>query len=238
VSELMLNNCWASSAGTGLGGAATENGVLVSPGSGTINGVSIENSMLTHNKGAGASVVGGSNISISSSQVFCNSQVGSAQRSGVEIGAGVSGCIVTDNPIGDGGYFAGSNLQAYGVDIALGASGFVVRGNGVQGNVTGGIRDLSAVGVPRSVSGNVGYSNAYRGEAVIASGSSSVAIPHGLSVTPAPSDILLSPLGGLAAVGITSFWVSATSATTVTVTASGPVSGNFYFTWDAKSAGA
>ncbi len=238
VSEVMIDASWASSAGTGLTGASTENGFYFNQGSGTINGITISNSIISHDKGAGIQIASGTNISINSNQIFANSQIGSGVRSGVEVGGGVSKWMLNNNIIGDGGFFSGSNLQAYGLNIASGSStNFTVRGNIMTGNITGAMLDSSANTVTKSVNGNSGYVNAYRGEAVITTGTSSATFTHGLSVTPAVSDILLSPLGSLVSVGVTSFWVSATTATTITVTSSNITTGGLYFTWDAKTAG-
>jgi hypothetical protein len=88
------------------------------------------------------------------------------------------------------------------------------------------------------VTGNIGYKNSNRGQATLLSGNTSTIFSHNLNATPNTYDILLSPLTSAALSGISSYWVTATTATTITVTVNTAATSNFYFVWDAKTAGA
>jgi len=231
--------CWASSNGTALAGPTLENGISINAGTGNISAVCFAEPQCTNNVGAGIAMYALQEVSIDNPHVFCNSTIGSAVRSGIEVAANVGSFSIVGGFSGKGGLFP-TNNQAYGINVATGASaGYVIRDVNVLANVTGGIFDGgTGGGVGKTVAGNFGYTNSGRGEQQILSGNASLAFNHGLSVTPNVYDILLTPMQNRSSVGITSFWVSATSATQITVTANAAVSGNFFFVWDAKSAGA
>jgi hypothetical protein len=232
-----FSNCWASSNGSANFSTTTNNGVYFGPGAGTINGINFADLRATNQKGAGVKIDGGVNINFSSPQIFSNSTVGSAARDGFEVAAGVSNWSISGGGCGIGGLF-GTNFQRYGISVAAGASNnYTIRGVIVTGNVTGPILDGGSGG-QKSVQGNPGYVNAYRGALLLPSGSSSAVINHGLSVTPAQTDFLLQPTSDINANGIARYWVSAVSATTFTITANAAATGNQFFAWDAKSAGA
>jgi hypothetical protein len=236
---ITLTNCWSASNGTAAAGTTLEQGIDIAASSGgVINGVNISNSLMTNNKGAGITLRNGANVLIQGCQVYDNSTIGSAVRSGIEVSPNVSNFIIAGNTIGSGGLFGGANNQQYGILIAAGASvNYAVYGNLLVGNVTGGMSNLATANVSGKVWGNPGYQTAARGQGQINSGASSAVVNHGLSVTPNIFDFILQQEQSKAAVGIADFWVSATTSTTFTVVSNVVTTGNFLFVWDVRSAG-
>lgn len=160
VTDITIEDCWASSNGTGLASAATENGVWISATTGPIDGIEFQNMRITNNKGAGVQYDSGNRIQFSDCQVFCNSQVGVAARSGYEIAASVSNWEITGGYSGNGGRLfvvTGVNKQKYGISVAAGSSdSYNIRGVNVDNNQTAGISDLGT-GTRKRVSQNTGY---------------------------------------------------------------------------------
>jgi hypothetical protein len=139
----------------------------------------------------------------------------------------------------------GSNLgngQAVpgGYGLAFnGASNQVrVLGGSFLGNTTGSILNQSS-GADNVISGSpVGYVTNNEGTGSVAMSNSSVAITHGLSFTPILANIMVTPNSSLAASSITSYWVSASDATTFTLNTNTAVSGTaFNFAWRAGAHG-
>lgn len=160
LTDSTFSNCWSASNGTGLASAGTENGIWISPLSGPIDGLTFDCWRIINNKGAGIQLDGGLNISITNPQIFCNSQVGSAVRSGIEIAASTSSFSILGGFIGKGGRIGqvtGVNNQKYGIQVAAGVSNnYIIDSVNVRGNVTGGILD-GGTGTSRYVSRNLGY---------------------------------------------------------------------------------
>jgi hypothetical protein len=239
VFDSTFNNCWASSNGVSNLGVTQNNGIYFSGGSGSINGISFNGGRVTNNKGAGVKNNDGStNIHFNGMQVFSNSTVGSGQRSGYEIGAGVSDWSIIGGKSGAGGLFGGGNNQRYGIEVAAGSSDrYVVQGVNLMGNVTGPMLD-GATGTVRSVAGNPGYVNARRGSVTLPNGASSVVVNHGLNATPIQTDIIVLPLVDINTGGVARWWVSAATATTFTLSVNAAATADLFFTWDAKAGGA
>jgi hypothetical protein len=162
-----------------------------------------------------------------------NSQAGSGAKHGIEIGADVSQFHISGGTCGLGGEFA-TNNQAYGININTGSSDYYsITGVNVLGNVTGGITD-SGSGTNKHIYGNYGYRTSNAGTATVTNGNSSVSVDHGLAVTPAVSDILLTPTADPSV----RYWVSATTSTQFTITLSAAASGDKTFGWSARVKGA
>lgn len=96
----------------------------------------------------------------------------------------------------------------YSVQTATEDSTVTIRGNTVT-------KPLSTVAT-RSISGNPGFTTEASGEVSLASGATSRTITHTLAMTPLKGQVQLTPTSSLAAPA-TKMWVSAVSASTITV---------------------
>jgi hypothetical protein len=239
VTDLSLVNCWGSSNGTGGGGTNLNNGFVCNQGTGQINGVTLNDFMAVNNQGAGAYLVAGSNISILNSKVYTNSQLGSAVRSGIEVAGNFAGFKILNTDSGAGGPFT-PNLQAYGLTIAAGCLNYVVANNNLAGNVTGALLNSATIGTNSRVYGNIGYINATRFSAQVPNGQglAGVAVNHGLSVAPGQADVLLQPTVNVSSVGVAQYWVSAVSATQITINTNANTTNALFFAVDIRTAGA
>ena len=232
VAELSLNACWASSCGT----STNAGGLLVNSAVGGVKGLQITGGSFTNNKGGGLVFLAGSKIDLVNVQSFCNSTAGSGLKHGIEFGAGVSDWSVIGGSSGLGGIF-GTNMQGYGIMVDAGAStNYRIIGCDVTGNVTGGISD-GGTGV-KNIYGNQGFVTSNTGEFQLLSGTSSISVPHGLSIAPNIYDISVTPLTNIAAGGVTTWWVSAVSATTFTVSSNTNATAGLFFSYIVRTKGA
>jgi len=105
----------------------------------------------------------------------------------------------------------------------------------LSGNVTGPL-----VGTPTGkllVKDCEGFVTKTKGTAVIATGTSSIVVTHGLGATPASKELIKLSLGtDLGAAGLSRMlWVSAVGATTFTVNSHVNTTGNYTFGWEAEA---
>lgn len=99
-----------------------------------------------------------------------------------------------------------------GVQAQVGATGAIIEDN----HIVGASASIAIVGQADSViRRNTGYPTEGSGTAVVANGTTSVAVAHGLQRTPAAKDIILTRTNGGGS--STQFWVSATSSTAFTI---------------------
>jgi hypothetical protein len=144
---------------------------------------------------------------------------------------------VTDNMFDtiSSGAAAGGTAKA-AIDLSSGTPTNAI----VQANhfLATGLAYATAAVVPGSGSGhlirdNKGWVTEAKGTATVANGTTSVAVTHGLSVTPALSDIKVTPTNDPTTT--VRWWVSAVSATTFTITTSGnPGASGATFAWQAQ----
>jgi len=222
VCQFSAVNCWgATSSATAGAGFAT-----LATGGGTIIGVLLTAFRAINNKGYGIVIGSGSKIQLVNCQSTANSQSGSGVYHGLGVANNISNWTVV------GGLFGASDsiatLQGYGIFIGTGNTNYSIVGANLNGNVTGPILDASNTGI---LLANQGYINAKAGLATITGGTASVAVTHGLSYTPTVQDVLLTPLVNLGAWGVNSFWVSAATSTTFTISVNANATVDIYFSW-------
>lgn len=131
------------------------------------------------------------------------------------------------------GLFGGT--QAYGLFINTGCDQFVVSGNNLMGNATGSMLDGSSATADKTVQGNIGYRTSNNGTGTVASGTTSIVVPHGLAVAPRVQDIMLTRQGTNA--GSTDMYPSNPTATSFTINLVAAPSINAPITWSARIAG-
>lgn len=233
VAEITMTAPWGASCGVTDNG----HGIFVNPGAGTITGISMTVPRCINNRGAGIRINGGRDITITNPQCFANSQQGSALHDGISVAAGVEKFSIIGGKSGAGGLF-GTNNQRYGINVESGASNnYAIIGVDVLGNVTGGIND-GGTGGEKHIYGNVGYRTSQQGSALISSGTSSVTVNHGLSVTPAQTDFITIPTVNISAVGITNWWVDNVTSTSFRINTNANVTANTFFAWTVRTRGA
>lgn len=153
---------------------------------------------------------------------------------GLSIAAGMTNFTVIGNTFGPAGGFGGN---AYGIWTAAGATDeLIIVGNHLEGNGTSNFANvISPVTAAQIVRDNLGYISAASGSATIGSAATSVTVTHGLSGTPPLANILLTMISGLGSAQVV--WVSATGATTFTVTAGAAPGTTIGFNWRAALSG-
>lgn len=243
VYQLNFNNCWASTNGTDNVSNTLNNGVYINPGAGAIDGLSFSSLQAVNNNGSGFRLgVGGGaikNINISDPQIYCNSLQGVNARAGVEIEASITDWSIIGGSIGRGGVFdAVANNQSYGIDVFAGTGDvYTIHGVNLTGNGIAGMRNLATGTVARSIVGNPGFKNANQGAAVLAGGTTSIVVNHGLDVTPAPADLVVVPAQDMGA-SIARWWADTITATQFTIRTNASTAGTTQFTWWARVMGA
>jgi hypothetical protein len=138
------------------------------------------------------------------------------------------------------GIRAGGSLslgsQKYGVLVNAGSSDRYTITGDVTENTTAGILD-SGTGLDKVINAR-GYTSRNKGTSAVAVGTSSIAVTHGLNLTPTAKDILITPTVSLSGSGISSWWVSAVSSTTFTISVNTNVTSvDFTFGWTVNAGG-
>ncbi|HEX7315542.1 MAG TPA: glycosyl hydrolase family 28-related protein [Pyrinomonadaceae bacterium] len=122
-----------------------------------------------------------------------------------------------------------TNNQQWGIWITASAGDFTIESNNLQWNNTGAINNLAGIGLNKRIRNNRGYATENSGRATIPTGSTTVNVTHNLGVTPSSQHVRITPIS---AGNNVFYYVTATSATTFTVTLSGnPGAGGFQFGW-------
>lgn len=132
------------------------------------------------------------------------------------------------------GLFTGQ--QGYGIFVGAGCDQFRISDCNLVGNATGPILDGTSNSADKIISGNIGYRTSNRGQAVIATGNTTVVVNHGLNVTPDAADIQLTR-GSSNASSVDLFAGSITSTQFTINTAPAP-SSDITVNWSVRSKGA
>lgn len=159
-----------------------------------------------------------------------NSNTATNVNSGLFVDNGTQGLRVNGGSFGSEDEFSAS--QKFGIVLSGSASEVRISGVDVTGNATGGIDDIGASDLV--IRDCVGYRTNNRGAATITSGGTSVTVNHGLAVTPAKEDIMVTPASDPGQ----RFWVSSTTSTQFTITTNAAVPSDAFFGWAAGVKGA
>ena len=208
-------------------------GVLIagqSSSTGRLERVRFDSCDILLNEQAGAYLTNCRDIHFIGCNVQGNSVAGAGSFAGLFADTGVQGLQVTGGTFGGGDEFAAT--QSYGIGLAAPASQIRIAGVDLGGNATGPLSDSGASDVV--IRDCVGYRTSNAGAATVASGTSSIAVTHGLAATPAKEDVLITPVADV----VERYWVSATTSTTFTITLSANAAANRFFGWRASVKGA
>jgi len=151
IADVTITNGWANTSGAGSGI------VFNNP---QIDGVTIAATAIDSNAQYGVVINSGAvNVAITGSRILNNSMSSSGSYDGIAVGSGVSGFSITDNQIGNGGWFNLSGHsdvhQRWAVNINANAGGgFVVSNNRGFNNTAGMVNDQTST-TNKSITGNV-----------------------------------------------------------------------------------
>lgn len=205
-------------------GISAENGALISADGGQISGQSIANLIATDGSNISAKsakILGGDNGVISSSGstiVVTNAEINN--NSTLSLYAQTGGHIIANSANYQKTVGTDSNK-----DAVVSAGGKITAINGVGGNAQ----------KPDVQTGNgiivKGGRSSNSGQAVIASGGSSIVVTHGLSDT--PFSVTATPNGNISPA--TKWWCGARTATTFTIFVDANLSSAMLFYWNATT---
>lgn len=221
VPRACFSNCWFSS--------HTQAGIYIDNlGTGVITGLQFIGGHAISNAGSGLLCQDSADMQV------IGGQYGENAGYGIAMGADVSNFIITACDIGSTGGL-GANVLG-GVVIAAGASDhYRIIGNDITGNTGGNLLD-GGTGTDKIISNNIGHKSRATGTAALGAGLTSVAVTHGLAGTPPVSNIKLTPVAD--PLLSTKWWISATGATTFTITVNtAPGGAGTTFGWSASLAG-
>lgn len=150
IADVTITNGWANTS-LNASGISFENAQT--------DGVTIAATAVDSNAQYGIVLDKGVNVGISDSRILNNSMSGSGKYDGIGVGAGVSAFSITNNQIGNGGWFNVSGHsdihQRWAVNISASAGGgFVVSNNRGFNNTQGMVNDQTA-SHNKSIIGNV-----------------------------------------------------------------------------------
>ncbi|NIR76781.1 MAG: hypothetical protein GWN53_17275 [Gammaproteobacteria bacterium] len=157
---------------------------------------------------------------------FNNNQDNNANQGGI-LGTGGDRAVISGNVCYD---TQGTATQDWGINLQSSVTNGVVEGNVFWGN-DGGLNDGSGSGTV--VRRNSGYTTENNGTATVASGTTSIAVNHGLDATPSIQDISVTPTNDPTN-DVGNFWISSVGASQFTINVGAdPGSGGATFAWKA-----
>lgn len=220
VKLLKVMNTWCCSNGNGI--------VLNPSNTGTTTRVELVNVTASNNTGQGILAQAGGTVT--NLQIIGGSA--SANTNGVYIGATTSGVVIHGHTSGAAGEFAGNS--AFGINIEAAADNFVITGNKLAGNTSGAISDATTPAITRIIRDNITFVTEASGTGSILSGTTAIAITHGLSRTPAAKDIWVTFTANTTA-DPGNIWVDTITSTQFTVNCrTNPGVSNAPFSWGAR----
>jgi hypothetical protein len=226
INRITFSNVWAASSQ-----GAGENGVLIiNSSSNEIGGFSFTNCQFCLNLGAGISINGAASSVISDVTIIGG--FFSQNVYGIYLGKYINGIKIIGASIGKGGMFSGNSNTGLFIDTNV--DNLLCCENIITSNTVKQINYNSTNG-ENVIRNNIGFRTQYTGQEAILTGNTSVSFNHFCDTTPLIDSIFLTPRQSLAGVGISSFWVSAVSATQITVTANTAASSNFLFNFNVRA---
>lgn len=115
-----------------------------------------------------------------------------------------------------------------------GAGDNVITGNTLSQNSAPTITMLETGGTNTIVRNNIGYVTEANGTATVASGTTTIVVSHGLTMTPTAANIMITPTNNLGAA--TKYWISAVGTISFTINVdTDPGAGGATFAWLARS---
>jgi hypothetical protein len=153
-----------------------------------------------------------------------------ANVTGVYVGDGMNNLRISGCRIGPYSTF-GANTT--GINFAGTYDHTIVTNNDLTSNTTN-----VSVGTPGTsvrIAGNDGFVTAAKGTATVATGTTSIVVTHGMGVTPASSDVFVTPIKTLGSA--TFFYVDTITSTQFTIHTNVNPAANVDFAWMVRSLG-
>jgi Pectate lyase superfamily protein len=218
-----FSNCWW--------GTNTQNGIYVL---GNLDGLQLGDCKVANNYGNGILFGSGqSDFQVTGGLISGNGLSGGSP--GINFGNSLTFNNVTLSGVQIGQADGFGNSQTYGLSgSGTTITNLIITGCNLVNNNTGAINFPAASLSPRNVTGNLGLVDQNAGVTVITNGNGSVTVNHGLSLPPGQADISVTPTSGWGAGGVTSWWISAVTATQFTIALNVATTANFSFAWQAK----
>jgi hypothetical protein len=223
INGAVFENQWASS--------GTADGIFVNGAGAAIDGVFLTNTRVLNNGNNGVNITGTvKNWHQIGGVVSGNSQSSVATYAGIAVSNTVAGSVFEGILVGPAMGLA--DIQLFSIALSANINHITIQGCNLNTAHTP-IGFSTFGGGDVNFRDNLGFYNEARGENKVGSGTSSVNVTHGLSVTPAQSDIMITPVANILAASANTWWVSAVSSTTFTVTVNSATTGDWFFGWRA-----
>ena len=225
VSRCRFDNCWMSSA-TGDGIA------IASPAAGSVSGVAFLGCHVFGNSGDGIL------FEDSHAQVtkIVDCEIAGNTANGINFFAGGNYFMVRGCKIGSSGGWGNNGGAA--INLGAASSAYHITDNDLTGStgslVGAGVQTGGSPGRTEFIGRNIGYTDSTYGTASIAAAATSVVVTHGLAGAPPINRILLTALTGIGSA--VSYWVSAVTATTFTISTQAAPGGVISIAWQARMA--
>lgn len=183
--------------------------------------------------------VSGSNVAISGTKHLVESctftfvgDQGSVAASGVLVDFGAIDCIISGN-VFESSTTAGKTRSFIRETGSGGGGNNLITNNSFAAGAVLTVGKVEIGGTGSIVRGNRGYVTEAKGTATVASGTTSIAVTHGLDRTPAAADVKVTPTNSLGSAA--KFWTSAVGATTFTINTNvDPGATTATFAWQAQ----
>ena len=160
---------------------------------------------------------------ISSCLINDNSNDSAGTNSGIVNWGGGDDLNIVNNIIIGGGH------QDYGILLNTGTERCNVKNNNISGNVTAAIHNIATNA--GQIRGNIGYVTESSGTATLVNGQTAIAVSHGLAVTPAAGDIVVTPIEAWG--NMTQFYIDTYTSTQFTIHANINPGQDVDFAWKA-----
>jgi parallel beta-helix repeat protein len=177
---------------------------------------------------SGLQVTSSSEIEIRGNRAYANGQTGALNRGGIRL-SGSSRCTVANNKTVNESYGFGVESQQYGIIEDLSSDNNIFTGNISADND---VAQYSLSGASSIVRDNIGYVSENKGTASVLTGTTSIAVTHGLSFTPTLQQITVTPTTTLGSA--TEFWISTPTSTEFTINVDANPAGTASFVWTAR----
>jgi len=125
----------------------------------------------------------------------------------------------------------GESTQKYGIELLSGVDYANIKDNTILGNVTKSILITAGVNANGQIRDNIGFVTENSSTATLVNGQTSIAVAHGLAVTPVAGDIMVTPMESLGNASF--FWIDTYTATQFTIHADINPGQDVDFAWKA-----
>lgn len=208
-------------------------------GSNNVIAVRVQNAKDTKVVGCTFDGIAGDSVFISGTRCVITSNVftspgdaGSTPASGVHLEFNTHYNVVSGNVL-ETSTTAGKTRSLIREESTGGGGDNVITSNTMAANAAATVALLESAGTNTIVRNNIGWATESAGTATVANGTTTIAVNHGLSTTPALANISVTPTNNLGTA--TKFWISGAGATQFTINVDvDPGATTATFAWNAR----